>query len=282
MTEPAEARPQLPDFTNPPVIEVALSVAFQPLDGYTTAHSGLFWHRVADRFPRAQQQPPLTIPAEHESTKPPDEVPAEAPFQLLDLPQPRIWLVTEDDSELIQLQGDTFAQNWRKSRPEQPYPRYEHVLKRFEDGFRSFATFTEEQQLGSPKPLRCEVTYVNHVLSGDVWQDFSELHKVLSACSSLKGTTFLPEPDESRFSAKFSMRDRNGQFVGRLTVSAKPAFRRSDKHPLFILTLTARGKPVGTGAEGVLTFFDIGREWIVQGFADLTTRDMHMLWGRTE
>lgn len=76
------------------------------------------------------------------------------------------------------------------------------------------------------------------------------------------------------------MRDQSGQFLGRLTVSAQPAVRRSDKKPLIALTLTSRGRPIGAGISGVLTFFDLGREWIVRGFTDLTADEMHRMWGR--
>jgi hypothetical protein len=49
---------------------------------------------------------------------------------------------------------------------------------------------------------------------------------------------------------------------------------------MFRFTLTARGQPLGTGLAGVLEFLDLGREWIVTGFDELTTPEMHRLWGR--
>src|SRR5437899_2490436 len=57
------SRQSLPEFANPPVTEVALSAAYDPLPQYTSAHAGLFWTRVADRFSHAQEQPPLLITA---------------------------------------------------------------------------------------------------------------------------------------------------------------------------------------------------------------------------
>jgi hypothetical protein len=47
------------------------------------------------------------------------------------------------------------------------------------------------------------------------------------------------------------------------------------------LTLTARGAPIGAGVAGALEFLDLGRRWIVRGFADLTTERMHIAWRRT-
>ena len=39
---------------------------------------------------------------------------------------------------------------------------------------------------------------------------------------------------------------------------------------------------MGPGVEGVLAFCDVGRNWIVAGFEDLTTDLMHSRWGITE
>ena len=276
MTEP-EARSKLPGFKNPPVIEVALSVVFEPLAGYTSAHSGLFWSRVSDRFTRAKDQPPLAIPAEEEFP-----TPQEPTIKVLGGPPPsRVWLLNDDETELIQLQQDTFSQNWRQQQSGKPYPRYEYVRGRFDKEFREFVAFSERERLGSPRPLHCEVTYVNHIMAGQGWSDFGELHKILSVLSPER-TAFLPFPDEVHFTTKVAIRDSTGQFIGRLTVSAKPAFRRKDKERLIALTLTARGSPVGLGVDGVLAFFDIGHEWIVQGFADVTTEEMHRFWERTQ
>lgn len=48
------------------------------------------------------------------------------------------------------------------------------------------------------------------------------------------------------------------------------------------LTLTARGQPLGTGVDGVITFLNLGREHIVRGFASFTTAEMHKTWGRRD
>lgn len=272
------ARRDLPDFTNPPVTEVALSVVFEPLPGYTSAHAGLFWNGISDRFTRVQEHPPLAIPEEM-----PERQPTEGPsVQLLGKPEPRIWLLTDDESELIQLQGDTFVRNWRQTQPDQLYPRYEQLRSRFASEFREFTSFVERARLGALVPRRCEITYVNHILGGEGWQDFGEFYKVISGCSELRTDRFLPQPEETRLAAKYAIRDLQGQFLGRLTVTAEPAFRRRDMKPLIALTLTARGRSISSDFDGVLGFFDIGREWIVRGFTDLTTREMHRIWGRIE
>ena len=255
-----------------------LSVAFEPLPSYTSAHAGLFWTGVSERFTHAQEQPPIAIPEE----APERQVGEGFSVQVLGKPPAaRIWLLNDNESELIQLQRDAFMRNWRQMQPDQPYPRYEQLRIRFVSEFGEFASFVERAHLGSIVPQRCEVTYVNHILAGAGWENFGDIHRVISGCSELRKNRFLPSPEETRFGAKFAIRDRHGQFLGRLTATVDPALRRRDMTPLIALTLTARGRPVGSGVDGVLAFFDIGHEWIVRGFADLTTNEMHTIWGRT-
>jgi len=44
------------------------------------------------------------------------------------------------------------------------------------------------------------------------------------------------------------------------------------------LRLTARGAPDTPDLDGVLAWMDVGREWIVRGFADITSPSAHALW----
>ena len=195
------------------------------------------------------------------------------------MPPTRTWLIARDGDALLQLQRDTFAHNWRKSRPEQPYPRYESVRSHFERYFRAFMSFVEEHSLGDVKPKRCDITYVNHIPLDDAVNSFGDLHQAISLCN-WPTMMFLPKPDQARSSMQFVIHDDMQKFAGRLTVDVKPAYRRLDGRRVIVLTMTARGDPIGAGVGGTLAFFDLGREWIVRGFADLTTARMHELWGR--
>lgn len=274
--EPAKRR-DLPDYRNPPVTEVALSVAFEPLRGYTSAHGGVFWGRISDRYPRAEEQGPMLTPEE----LPEPETSKGSPIVLGKLPFPRLWLLNADGTELIQLQQNSFTRNWRQTE-NQPYPRYEELRERFLADLQLFTTFVVEKGLGDVVPRQCEVTYVNQIIAGEGWRDFSEMDKVIAGCSKLEGATLLKRPEEVRYASRYAIQDDRGQFLGRLTVAAEPALRRQDRKPIIQLTLTVRGKAIGAGSDGILAFLDIGRNWIVRGFTDITTREMHAIWGRTQ
>lgn len=276
--QPASSR-KLPEYTKPPVSEVALSVAFEPLEGYTAAHAGLFWSEVSDRFPKVEEHPPIEIPIENDALGPAPEPKLEL---LTAFPRPRLWFLTDAKDEILQVQAEGFFRNWRQVTGQEEYPRYEKLAASFVQDFRKFEQFVDKTSLGSIAPTRCEVVYVNHILSGDGWSQFGEMHKVIAGCAPLRQDTFLTTPEECRYAAKFPIRDpKSGQFLGRLTCAASPAFRRSDRRPLISLILTARGKPLGVGLQGVTDFFALAHEWIVQGFTDLTTAEMHGIWGRT-
>ncbi len=275
MTESADFRPSRPDFSNPPVIEVALSVGFNPLMGYTSAHSGVFWRSCADAFSKVEEHPPFSIPPVNESEDTSQEI------EIVDGPPPiRTWLIAEDGSELLQLQRDVFAHNWRKIGPTHEYPRYESLRNRFQRYFHAFVEFVRERNIGVVCPCTCEVTYVNHIPIGEHLRTSGDLQEVVSPWS-WPHTTFLSEPSDVRFAARFKIRDDSDRFVGWLIADAKPAYRRSDGSGIIVLSMTARGIPLGNGSDGVLAFLDRGREWIVRGFTDLTTPKMHKVWGRT-
>ena len=53
--EPDRVR-DLPDFTNPPLNEVVLSIQFASLTGLKSAHIGLFWERIRSEYPNVTEQ----------------------------------------------------------------------------------------------------------------------------------------------------------------------------------------------------------------------------------
>ncbi|MCY4189435.1 MAG: TIGR04255 family protein [Bryobacterales bacterium] len=274
MARIADSQRPRPDFTDPPVIEIALSVGFSPLSRYANAHSGLFSRRYAKTFKNVEEHPAYSIQpvGGSQETRP--------KIEIVDGPPPiRTWLITNDGSELLQMQRDVFAHNWRKTGSRQEYPRYESVRSRFQQYFQSFVEFIDEEDLGTIEANACEVTYVNHIPTGEHLQASGNLEELMTLWS-WPHTTFLAKPREARFTAQFLIRDDNDKFIGHLNVDVKPAYRLSDNSEIVVLSLTARGMQFSDKIDELLSFFDLGREWIVRGFTDLTTPKMHKVWGR--
>jgi uncharacterized protein (TIGR04255 family) len=273
----SETQPRLPDFADPPVIEVALSVQFESLSGFGTPHIGLLWSEFRNEFPRTEEHPPRPSVIERFGVRraPKTDFRVEAAF-----PVPQCRFLNDRGTELIQIQQDRFVHNWRKVGQGDVYPRYEFVRRRFEEELGIFHRFLARENLGELIPNQCEVTYVNHIISGTGWERHGELGEILTVWKTRYSDAFLSEPEDIVLRFRYIIPDADGNPRGRLLVSADPAYRTEDDRPIYVLVLTARGSPIGGGAYGALSFLDIGREWIVRGFTSLTSSRMHEIWGR--
>ena len=87
---------------------------------------------------------------------------------------------------------------------------------------------------------------------------------------------FLPNPASASWHVEFSLPEKKGH----LTVSLKQAIRTEDKVSILLLELTARGMGESTSKDAIREWFDLAHEWIVRGFTDLTTPEVHLIWER--
>ena len=261
----------LADFHEPPVVETVLSAQFERLSAMRVVHFGLFWRKVKDRFPQTEERPALTPMIE--LFPDPMMSSGRVRFEAMEVPQSRLWLLNDAGTEMIQIQNDRFIKNWRKKAETDPYPHYEPVIRpAFERDFQDFQSFLAEEELGAVKVNQCEVTYVNHIVSGDGWQHFGEVDQIFTFFNQ---TPTYPPGSLEDFSVhlRFPIKDDGAQPIGRLYVDIQPALRASDNRPMYVMNLTARGQR-GDSVE----FFDIGRQSIVKSFEQLTTEHMHKIW----
>jgi uncharacterized protein (TIGR04255 family) len=264
--------PDLPDFSNPPVAETVLSVQFDRLPALRTAHFGLYWGEIHDRFPATEEHGELAPVVEQSSDRPQPSVGIE--FEAFEAPPTRFWFVDELGTELIQLQRDRFIKNWRKVGDGDHYPRYETVRGGFNRDFSGFAEFVSRNQLGTIRVNQYEVSYINHIVAGLGWETHADVAEVFTVWLQPR-SVFPGQAQDLTFRARFPIVDHTGEFAGRLHVTLQSARRLSDGVPMFILELTARGQMSENS-----DFFDLGREWIVRSFTELTTPKMHEIWGR--
>lgn len=263
-------RNDLPEFGQPPVVETALGVEFEPIRDWTLLHYGRFWERVRAEYPGGSVQPPIVTP------EPGSIVRVERIDQMMPI---RAWFANETNGRLIQLQSDRFVHNWRRfaTGGEHPYPRYPETRQMFAAAWQQFLSFLDEQGLPSPVVKRCEVTYINHIERGAGWSAMSDLASVTNLWCGTESLRFLPTPEAADMDIHFAMPG----IKDRLHVQFRRAARQSDGAELIQLALTARGVPQESGTDAILAWFDVGREWVVRGFTDITTEKMHRLWGRS-
>lgn len=276
----AAPREESVSFARPPLVELALAVQFEPLDKLQGPELGLWWAQIRDRFPIVERYAPRPTAQElfGESVVAP-----QVRFALSDAPPlPLYWFLSEDKTELIQLQQDRFVANWRKGGADQEYPRYSHVRRRFEEEFTSLMGFIESEGIGHVNPNQCEITYVNHMIAGDGWEDFSQMDRVFTVWAPHYNEPFTLPLEDARFTARYGFTDVQGAALGRLYVAVEPAYRIEDRKPMIVMTLTARGRPDGPAIDGVMSFIDRGHDAALLGFKAVTTTEMQKRWGDDE
>ena len=257
----------LPRFENPPVIETVLGVAFDRIPGWDIRHFGLFWDKVRTDFPGFEVRPPIEQPQEAFPPRP-----VRLGLKLSNQPPDvRCWFVS-DDSSLIQIQRDRFLYNWRKGEAEKPYPHYEDSIRpAFQSQWEHFNGFLKSELGVSELTVsQCEVSYVNHIKVGEGWKEFRDIFPV---CSGKLTTGFLPKPEQLSLNVAYALPDESG----RLRLVAQPAFQE-DGTEIVQFNLTCRGQPKHQGINAVMSWMDLGREWIVKGFVDFTSEAMHKHW----
>ena len=262
-----------PSYGNPPVIEVVCGILFKPLSALLSPYVGLLWEKYKDEYPQCSEMAPLDPLIERFD---------EPPRMMLEIgdkpPLPRVWFIHEKGTGIIQVQRDRFLHNWRKVKPEDEYPRYHVVKELFRDKLGKFQQFLQENDLGKIEPLQYEMTYVNHIPKGDGWQSLGEIGRVFPDFGFRTGNDrFLPEPATLNWRTAFSLPDK----AARMHVVIKQVRMRETGLPLIVLELTVRGIGSDTSPDAMWKWFDLAREWIVRGFADLTGKEVQeKIWRR--
>jgi uncharacterized protein (TIGR04255 family) len=271
---------KLPEFGRPPLNEVAFGLQFGPVADLHAAHIGTYWASIRDRYPETDEQVIIAhIVEKFEFALTQKPQPAEGDSVLIDgVPVfPRYWFLNKSKLQLIQVQQDRFHRNWRQIDGTEEYPRYSHLVKQFMEDWFGFVAFLRDLGLTLPVVDQCELTYINHIVHRQKWDDPLDLPKIFALWSKRPKGAFLPLPESSNLHQTYRLPDERG----RLHVQTKQGFRKRDQQPVTVFDLTARGAPTGTDASAVQSWFDMAHEWIVETFTELTTPEMHKVWERT-
>ena len=270
------ARPaHLPDFDEPPLTEVALSLQFQDIPAFGFADIGLLWERFRERFPKTAYQPPLAPTFETFGLR--QGLTAQLQINFAQTPTiPRTWFLDEAGNEIVQFQANRFVRNWRKIGGADGYPRYEQIRERFKADLAEFNTYLAERKLGPLVPNQCEITYVNEIVVPKGTAD--------PTSAVFKGMKFsagaeLGKPEDVTFTARYVISNSDGEPIGRMIAQSSPGLDQAGK-PSVQFMLIARGPPNEPTTDAALDFMDIARDRIVRGFAEMTTSRMHKIWQR--
>lgn len=278
---------RLPSYRNPPVVEVAIGVQFDPVEWLIAPRLGLVWERFKEEFPNLEQHPPLPSEVEKLGERRSPGIQLNFRIRGGDV-TPRIWMLNDEGSELVQVQPDRFHRNWRKYQDrERTYPRYaEHVRPSFLGSLQKFQQYLIDSGGPDLKIRQCELIYVNHIRSDGTWSGHQDLGRVFRCWDGSCIDAWGDKLENVSFTLRKILSDSAGKFLGRLHVQVEPVFLnpdppvRPEEEPVFMLTLTARGRPIGETEASVVQFLDLAHEQIVTTFDEVTTPQMHSLWGK--
>ncbi len=273
---------KLPSFKTPPVVETVLGVQFNPLRGFTNAHLGAFWKRIVQsscadsRWTKVTDAAPLAPSVEHFGEEHAWSAVGLTLRVSSDPPAGRLQIRNESGDALIQVQNDRLHFNWIRGQ-DGGYPRYESVRPKFDAVRAEFEAFLREEGFDGFEPNQWEVTYVNHIPRGTVWQTPRDWGALFAGLLGQRA-----DPSEVRFESltsawHFEIPERRG----RLHIDLKHAKTQEDpRTELLRLTLTARG-PVSSaegGESNLSDGLDLGRRVIVRTFRDITSEEAHAYW----
>ncbi len=268
----------LPDFEDPPVVEVALSVQFEKLTGLRSQHIGLLWSEYRHDYPEIEEQQPIdpiieTFPSFGQPTP-------KFRLEFQKIPGlPRIWFLNSQQSRLIQIQNDRFVYNWRKVRKEETYPHFHDVKECFIESYNKFNKFIDSYKIEGLLLNQCEVTYVNIIPTDGKVKSYSDLDKVLTVFHKEYSEDFPLDLEYAQITMRHIIKDKSDLAIGRLHISLDPVVGPENETAL-LLKLIARGKPEEPDLGSALKFFDLGNEMIVTCFTSITTKSMHDVWRR--
>ena len=264
---------QLPRFERPPVIEAVLGVQFGRIAGFSAAHAGRFWAQsLPQPWEKVREAPRIDDFREHFG---PERQLARRGLRLTEGVEPnRIQLITSD--RMLQVQDSRLIYNWIKTSDSDKYPTYSELLPAFLSHWEAFQRFASESGLGALDPNQWEVTYVNHVPRGALWESPEDWPLIVK-------DAWLPPSRVSTM--RFDGMQTEWRFVldkevGRLRMSLQHGRSEGGKGgEVLSLQLVARG-PVDADHE-LLAGMNEGHRSIVTCFAEMTSERAHAAWGRT-
>ena len=274
MADPAGKDP-LPDYDRPPVVETILGVQFDRLPGFSNAQLGAFWKTLDNaEWPVVADVPPLTPQFERFTGE--ARWAKGVQLQLTQDPTCRLQIKNKDRDRMIQLQNNRLHFNWLVEAGGN-YPRYEKVRDGFVWTLNRFVEFVAAEKLGDFRPNQWEVTYLNHIPKGSVWNTAAEwdfflpLRSVPNIEGVVQGESFSGE-------WHFIIPDQRGRLHVRWQHGLKS---EPEQHEMIVLPLTARGTTDGDedASQRILDGLNLGRETIVRSFKGFMSDEANTHWG---
>ena len=174
----------------------------------------------------------------------------------------------------VQVQNGLLLTNWLGHGGGE-YPRFRALRDLHRDVGDAFAEFVGGRGYDPPVPNQWELSYVNHLPRGGVWEtpaDWAGLFRLPAPTAPTERAAL------ENFSGRwhFQLPEEAGRVHVRIDHESEDGAGREER---LAFVLTARG-PASSDAE-VADGLERGHEAIVRMFTDLTSDAAHQYWGRT-
>lgn len=261
----------LPRYSNPPVVETVISVQFAPLIGYSSPLAGRFWSiHLAQEWPKSTEAP--RIPDQFERFD--DEALWMHPTFMVQSGQPnRVQFTSANEERMIQIQDSRFILNWRKQ-PDRAYPTYQTLLAEFVALFTKFAAFASEAGLGNIEANGWELTYVNHIPRGDLWNSSSDFSKIVPGLSAVSVSGYNLETMSADW--RYTLPNERG----RVYASVRHIRIVGKTSEAMLIQLVARGGINFEKQQSLKEGLELGHEATARCFAALTSAAAQARWGK--
>lgn len=262
----------LPAFQAPPVVETVISVQFPPIRGLQVPHLGLFWAYIggASQWPQASELPPVLRQIEQLGPQPFQPMRLKLAFG--DKPEVRMQLRRDDGHQVLQVQQNRLMANWVRGE-DGIYPRYTSSTRpAFFEQWRQWQAFLKQHRLPEPEPEQWEVTYVNHLRHGELWQSPADWPSLFKGGIGLPTGTSAGDLESLQAEWHYRLPEQRG----RLHVDLQHVV--GEEQELLRLAITARGPITEPGEPALADGIDFGRAAVVRGFADVTSDKSQAMW----
>jgi hypothetical protein len=177
---------------------------------------------------------------------------------------------------VVQVQNTRFIYNWRKQNL--AYPSYRQSRAEFDARYAQFCRFVAEAGLGAVSPNHWEVSYLDHVPKGTLWQSPADWYKILPglfpAGRLLRGLKF-----ENAGEWHYEIEPQKG----RLHISIQHGKAGAPDGPeVLVVQWTARGPITSLPGGDLGAGLDLGHDTIVRAFVEMTSQEAQKAWGRKD
>lgn len=264
-------------YSSPPVAEVAIGVQFARLQAFTGAHVGWFWKTVldpsGDTWIKAKTAARIEDQFERFGA---DRKWGIQALKLLPGDEPeRVQILDRSNERMVQIQDSRVVYNWRKG--EGAYPSYDDLLPAFEDCYQKFSAFAGSSGLGDLEENQWEVTYVNHIPKGGLWNEPEDWPRIFPRLYVPPASSVVTGIDAIGGQWQLNL----ASDAGRLYVSMHHGRTGGPDGPeVLVLQLTARGPVDANKGQALSGGLSLGHRAIVDTFDAMTSAVAHEAWGR--